>query len=336
MVGRPLRRSRRKIWKNSPPPLSWRYQTTWASPGWKRAWVTGSSAKVSCVRIPSGASTRWSWLVEAKRVETSSASPVSFTSTKAAARASRYRAVRSRKAAGISGTPLCSRVGTPGADCMPSTEEAAARRTSARRFMAPPCAPQDGGRQEPGRSLEDANEPARLSLLAQATGRGGHQADRERAAPPAAPVDSRAVPQVIVDQHRLAGARRQWQRALLRPGPAQFLGNDHAALRCGQPVEMTPGQDFHAAGLDGAVVERRPDLQERRGRDAPECSTVLVPGQRRAAARALGEEDRPIERNRSGDQRASDALVERVADEGAEERVELQLLDLAVVAGRAL
>ena len=75
---------------------------------------------------------------------------------------------------------------------------------------------------------------------------------------------------------------------------------------------------------------------ERRGRDAPEDAAILVPGQRGAAPRALGEEDRAIERDRSVDERAGDPLVQRVCDEGAEDRVDLQLLDLPILLRRTL
>src|SRR5262249_5245283 len=73
-----------------------------------------------------------------------------------------------------------------------------------------------------------------------------------------------------------------------------------------------------------------------RGLDAPEGAAVLVPRQRSTAARALGEEHRAVERDRAVDQAARDALEQRVADESAEQRIDLQLFDLAVVARRTL
>ena len=99
---------------------------------------------------------------------------------------------------------------------------------------------------------------------------------------------------------------------------------------------MTAIHDFDATRLDRTVVERRPYLQLGRAIETPESAPVLMPGQRRAAGRALGEEHGAIERNRSRDEAARNALEERVGHPGAKQGIELELLDLAIVRRRAL
>src|SRR5438874_10283828 len=96
--------------------------------------------------MPRGISTTCSWAVKAKRVVMSSALPSSETSASAAERAFRYWPVRDLRSAGIAGTPLWSRLGTPGAGPIPSTVEegvsgaggaAASRKARMRTGMAP-------------------------------------------------------------------------------------------------------------------------------------------------------------------------------------------------------
>src|SRR3954467_9519109 len=88
-------------------------------------------------------------------------------------------------------------------------------------------------------SSEDADELARLVFLAQAAGRGSHQANGQRATASAGSIGPGPVPQMIVDEDRLARARRQWHGAFVGAGLPKLLLDDDAAFGRRQSVEMT-------------------------------------------------------------------------------------------------
>src|SRR5262245_10804704 len=99
---------------------------------------------------------------------------------------------------------------------------------------------------------------------------------------------------------------------------------------------MALGHHFDASAVDRNVVERGPDLEARIAIEPPEAPAVLMPGQLGSAGARLVEQHRAVDRDRPGDQRPRDLFEERIVDPLPEERILLQLFDLAIVERRAL
>jgi hypothetical protein len=94
---------------------------------------------------------------------------------------------------------------------------------------------------------------------------------------------------------------------------------------------VCPRNHFEAAPIHGSVIEGGPELQLGLVGEPPEPAAVLVPRQIAAAGLALVEEDGAVDDDVAGDPGVDDTLEEGVLQPGAEARIQLQLLELAVV-----
>ena len=142
------------------------------------------------------------------------------------------------------------------------------------------------------------------------------------------------MPQVVVKQERFTGYYRQLNALVFGAERCQTLALNGAALGTRESSEMTTRHHLQTSRLARCVVESSPDLQAWRPVEAPELSVVLMPRKLHPDSGRLVPEHGAIKCQLLAEHGPGDTTKERILDPGREERIEFELLELAIRARR--
>lgn len=145
------------------------------------------------------------------------------------------------------------------------------------------------------------------------------------------------MPEVVVDEDDLTGHRRDKLFPCFRHRRFHQLFRDDSPQRRSKAGEVTSANHFQASAANRRVIEPCPDLQGGIAVEAPEATTVLMPGEITSAGlRTLVEDECTIQRYVRRDEVRAESLKERLPQPCEKERIPLELFHLAVVERRAL